>query len=231
VTRIQTPLTWRPPPSPGPRKKGGSGCISLGRPTKATQRRGVIYQSSRILSVCDCAPKSLNASGCCSGHWAVTLVEQRASRSEVIMAFNNGWGWKDRKYVLTGNNGSGTLELQLTAKQTYDGFMVCDAPMCCGNGRVGLHDNVVMEMDGEDVMDNIEKEGNKGCMWVAHPMTPGVHTLGFKCVLRPVPGWIDTTLIASRESGPGWPHTGGGNDLAIKPPDAIRSCSSGLVLS
>jgi hypothetical protein len=117
----------------------------------------------------------------------VTLVEQRASRSEVIMAFNNGWGWKDRKYVLTGNNGSGTLELQLTAKQTYDGFMVCDAPMCCGNGRVGLHDNVVMEMDGEDVMDNIEKEGNKGCMWVAHPMTPGVHTLGFKCVLEKSP--------------------------------------------
>jgi hypothetical protein len=46
------------------------------------------------------------------------------------MAFDGGWGWKDRKYVLTGNNGSGTLEITLTAKQSYDGFMVCDAPFC-----------------------------------------------------------------------------------------------------
>jgi hypothetical protein len=60
----------------------------------------------------------------------VTLVEQSASRNEVLMAFDGGWGWKDRKYVLTGNNGSGTLELTLTAKQSYDGFMVCDAPFC-----------------------------------------------------------------------------------------------------
>jgi len=48
-----------------------------------------------------------------SGHWAVTLVEQKASRGEVLMAFNGGWGWKDRKYVLSGNKGSGTLELQV----------------------------------------------------------------------------------------------------------------------
>jgi hypothetical protein len=60
----------------------------------------------------------------------VTLVQQSASRNEVLMAFDGGWGWKDRKYVLTGNNGSGTLEITLTAKQSYDGFMVCDAPFC-----------------------------------------------------------------------------------------------------
>lgn len=51
-----------------------------------------------------------------SGHWAVTLVEQNSSRKEVLMAFDGGWGWKDRKYVLSGNNGSGTLELQVRVK-------------------------------------------------------------------------------------------------------------------
>jgi hypothetical protein len=55
-----------------------------------------------------------------SGHWAVTLVEHKNSRGEVLMAFNGGWGWKDRKYVLSGNNGSGTLELQVRVKNTPD---------------------------------------------------------------------------------------------------------------
>ena len=60
----------------------------------------------------------------------MTLTEQSLSRNEVLMGFNGGWGWKDRKYMLSGNNKSGTLELQLTSKQAYDGFMLCDGPFC-----------------------------------------------------------------------------------------------------
>jgi hypothetical protein len=46
-------------------------------------------------------------------------VEQPASRVEVLMAYDGGWGWRDRKYVLSGNDGSGTLELQVMRVWTY----------------------------------------------------------------------------------------------------------------
>jgi hypothetical protein len=59
--------------------------------------------------------------------------------------------------------------------------MVCDAPFGSDEIRAPLRDGIALEMDGEDVTDKIDDKYSM-CLWVAHPMTPGKHTLGLKCV-------------------------------------------------
>ena len=87
--------------------------------------------------------------------------------------------------------------LQLTAKQAYDGFMVCEAPFGSDAHRAPLRDGIALEMDGEDVTDKIETKYST-CLWVAHPMTPGKHTLGLKCVPASYRGFPPCSILPAR---------------------------------
>lgn len=95
--------------------------------------------------------------------------------------------------------------LQLTAKQTYDGFMICDAPFGSDENRAPLLDGIALEMDGEDVTEKIENKYGL-CLWVAHPMTPGKHSLGLKCVPASsvCPFCAAHNLHAPMQHGEGW---------------------------